>query len=190
MATGERVAAYEESTEGNDVTSSTADPEAMLSVEEMARDFINGALANGAAPTSVVKGQESKHSGTFTYRIGSEIAAANAWIAQWHCSLPSGYKPRAMGYQLRAYALWHEQQHDIATVASFLRDPPLKLGTVVSYVLEALRRERLPFDATRLVEMVNRLPQPVHNIYASFFKSCGVTNGLNGREGTVNTVSA
>lgn len=52
---------------------------------------------------------------------------------------------------LRAYYIWHANA-DLTpeSVAKLLRDPPLKTNTVVSYILDAIAQERLPFSKTRL----------------------------------------
>ncbi|KAI0883308.1 ribonuclease H-like protein [Annulohypoxylon maeteangense] len=57
---------------------------------------------------------------------------------------------RATFVQLRAYYMWHEQGLDPQTIAALLRDPPLKLATVTSYILTAIQTERFPADMERL----------------------------------------
>lgn len=52
---------------------------------------------------------------------------------------------------LRAYYLWHTNDGlRPEPIAGLLRDPPLKVNTVVSYILDAITSERLPYDKARL----------------------------------------
>ncbi|KAJ9161204.1 3'-5' exonuclease [Coniochaeta hoffmannii] len=52
---------------------------------------------------------------------------------------------------LRAYHMWHYNPDlNPEAIAKLLRNPPLQTATVVNYILEAIRLERLPYDAARL----------------------------------------
>ncbi|KAF2157135.1 ribonuclease H-like protein [Myriangium duriaei CBS 260.36] len=76
---------------------------------------------------------------------------------------------------IRAYALWH--QHDLAPeeVAQLLRDPPLKVATINSYIIEAVALDRqLPFDLGRLRAVFESLP----GVVAVRFKSLARTIGI------------
>lgn len=178
LANGQTVATYDESTEStetNDALSSAAS-ETVLSIEEMARDFVNIALEDLSAPLSVLNTTQPKHGRNAASVLGPEVSAANSWVVQWRSTLSPDYKPRAFTYQLRAYALWHQQQHTITTTAALLRDPPLQSATVAAYILEALKAEKLPFEANRLVEVPKYLPASGQARYGSFLKKCGVAN--------------
>ncbi|KAF4456226.1 Werner syndrome ATP-dependent helicase like protein [Fusarium austroafricanum] len=52
---------------------------------------------------------------------------------------------------LRTYFIWYDN-HDLTpeAIAAILRAPPLKTNTVVSYILDVIVTEKLPFDKTRL----------------------------------------
>jgi hypothetical protein len=52
---------------------------------------------------------------------------------------------------LRAYHIWHHNA-DLTpeAVAKLLRRPPLQTATVVNYILEAIRLEKLQYDPKRL----------------------------------------
>lgn len=175
LANDQTVAIDDESTEISDVDSNPAASDAVLSIEEIARDFINIAMEDFPAPALVLKTRKSKQDRTPTGTLGPELTAANDWVSHWRGTLSPSYKPRALTCQLRAYALWHEQQHQIPAAAAFLRDPPLQKATVAAYVIEALRSEKLPFEATRLVEVVKCLPESGQARYENFLKRCGVT---------------
>lgn len=63
--------------------------------------------------------------------------------------------------RLRAYYLWHDNgdlQPD--SIARLLRDPPLKTNTVVTYILDAIVAEKLPYDKSRLHQELLSLLQP------------------------------
>ncbi|KAK4561107.1 hypothetical protein LTR86_005062 [Recurvomyces mirabilis] len=92
----------------------------------------------------------------------SELDQADSWIAQYRTSwrIQPG-KPQASVPNLRAHHLWHEQRLEIAQAAALLRDPPLSINTVASYVLEAIRHEDLPFEAVRLREVLGVMPEVV-----------------------------
>lgn len=68
---------------------------------------------------------------------------------------------RATQANLRSYYIWHANQGLVpGEIAKILRDPPLKTNTVVGYILEAIRHEKLPFDAKRLRnEVLHHLPR-------------------------------
>ncbi|KAM0342272.1 hypothetical protein ACHAPU_009677 [Fusarium lateritium] len=52
---------------------------------------------------------------------------------------------------LRSYFIWHDNKTlRPETIASLLRNPPLKTNTVVSYILEAILIEKLPYSKARL----------------------------------------
>lgn len=144
----------------------------------MARDFVDVAIEELSVPASKINTSEPKHGGGAISVLGPEVTAANSWVVQWRSTLSPDYKPRALTHQLRAYALWQKQQHAVTTTAALLRDPPLQTATVATYILEALRTERLPFEATRLVEVLKYLPATGQARYKSFLKRCAMTEIL------------
>ncbi|ODA80451.1 hypothetical protein RJ55_03409 [Drechmeria coniospora] len=72
---------------------------------------------------------------------------------------------------LRAYYVWRLNE-DLGpeAVAKLLRDPPLQSNTVVSYILDAITAEKLPYDKKRLAnEITSRLqPGPLTGRYRHF----------------------
>lgn len=181
LANGQTVATYDETVETNDVLS-TASSETELSVEELARDFVNTVIEDLSEPLSDLDTPELKRGSGAASVLRPEVSAANSWVAQWRSTLSPDYKPRAFTYQLRAYALWHEQQHAITTTAALLRDPPLQLATVATYIMEAVRAERLPFEFTRLMEVTKYLPVSALTRYRGFLKRCDATENSNRKE--------
>ena len=91
----------------------------------------------------------------------AEYLRAEAWVEEWRTSLPEQCKPRASASGLKAYALWHSQSLGLGDVAAHLRDPPLAISTVSSYVLTTILLESLPFDAVRIKEPLGKLPHHV-----------------------------
>lgn len=90
------------------------------------------------------------------------VLAAETWLKH-HRSLPSNLKTRATPAALRAYHIWHANDDlDPQGIARLLRDPPLQTNTVVSYILEAIKVEKLPFKKARLrTEVLDLLPQEI-----------------------------
>ena len=140
----------------------------------MADKFLNVAIEGSAASEPVLKTLKAKPVQPSTSEHRPELTAANDWIMKWRATLSSVYKPRAMPAQLRAYALWHEQQLSVNAAAGILRDPPLKDATVAVYILESLIRERLPFQRRRITEVVECLPPLLKARYGFFLRRNGI----------------
>lgn len=101
------------------------------------------------------------------------ILAAEAWL-KTHRAIPSASKNRATPAALRAYHIWHANDDlDPVGIAKLLRDPPLKTTTVVSYILEAIKLEKLPFNKIRLrSEVLNLLPKEILSLrYKTMLKA-------------------
>lgn len=88
----------------------------------------------------------------------SRVAAAESWMAEYCASKATVVAPARA---IRAYRIWYENKTlDPEGVAKLLRDPPLKTNTVVNYILEAIRLEKLPFENSRLRdEILGSLPK-------------------------------
>lgn len=111
----------------------------------------------------------------------ARIAAAEEWIARFRAtSSSSGRTVRARPASLRAYHLWHgHDELDPVTLAALLRDPPLQTGTVVTYILDAVQLESLPYIKTRLRdELLERVPRDfLTKKYSGLARACGYTGG-------------
>ncbi|KAI1390962.1 ribonuclease H-like protein [Hypoxylon trugodes] len=81
----------------------------------------------------------------------SRVEIAEDRVACYKLAHPDA---RANVPQLRAYYLWHDQGLDPQTIAQVLRDPPLKMSTVTSYILGAVQHEKLPIDVERMRQEV------------------------------------
>lgn len=140
------------------------------SVEELARDFLKIKLTC-PAPTTKLPKRVPRPS---PQPCKPEVIIANEWVAKWHSTLPPGYKSAAGPACLRAHALWHEQGFTVPEAAALLRDPPLLNATVATYVLDALRAEKLPFEKKRLAALLLHVPQAIKGRYKTFFKKAGI----------------
>lgn len=151
LANGQTVADYDEGAETAEETLTDLPPDPSISLEEMARDFLNVAVEDAPAQSRTQRKPATTQPRSAT---APKVAAADEWVLQWRNSLPPGYKARATTASLRAYALWHHQDLEVPDVAALLRDPPLKEATVASYVLEAIRIEKLPHAGRQKLDMV------------------------------------
>lgn len=90
----------------------------------------------------------------------SRIIAADSWVAEYCASKKTVVAPTRA---IRAYRIWYENKTlDPEGVAKLLREPPLKTNTVVNYILEAIRCEKLPFEKPRIWdEVLSSLPEEV-----------------------------
>ena len=70
---------------------------------------------------------------------------------------------RAGASALRAYFLWRANRDlSPALIGELLRDPPLSPRTVSSYIAQAVRREKLPYEPVRFgAEVMSMLPKAV-----------------------------
>ncbi|KAI9898401.1 hypothetical protein N3K66_006761 [Trichothecium roseum] len=79
---------------------------------------------------------------------------------------------------LRAYYLWHSNKGlDPDTIAKLLRDPPLQIHTVSSYILNAIAWDNLPYDIMRMTDELLAIVHPnviLSQRYSRIMKECGV----------------
>ncbi|KAI9872309.1 MAG: hypothetical protein M1830_001796 [Pleopsidium flavum] len=163
LANGQTVATYNEPEEMEDESlqsESVSDNDQLPDIEQMAREFLNIAIED-VPPDKVTANSKIKSSPKLKSEKSPEIAAAEVWVADWRSKLPETYKPRATPAYLRAYAVWHEQELGVQETAGLLRDPPLQVTTVSNYILEAIRMEKLPYDLSRLKDVLEHLPESI-----------------------------
>lgn len=83
------------------------------------------------------------------------VEEATAWALDFRRTNP---KMRTAPSSLRAYYLWMKDGLTPVEVAELLRDPPLQISTVVTYILDGIRlggkRLLMPFDKKRLKQEV------------------------------------
>ena len=71
-------------------------------------------------------------------------------------------KNRASPASLRAYFIWyHNNSLSCSDIAALLREVPLQTTTVVNYILEAVKLEKLPFEKERLRKVLGVLPKEI-----------------------------
>ncbi|ERT02048.1 hypothetical protein HMPREF1624_00345 [Sporothrix schenckii ATCC 58251] len=109
----------------------------------------------------------------------ARIVAAEEWIDRYRATACSnGRTVRARPASLRAYHLWYgNNELDPVTLAALLRDPPLQTNTVVSYILDAVQLESLPYVKTRLRdELLEHMPRDfLMKKYSGLARSSGYT---------------
>ncbi|CAK7218830.1 hypothetical protein SEUCBS140593_003685 [Sporothrix eucalyptigena] len=115
----------------------------------------------------------------------ARITAAEEWLRRFReTATSSGRTLRAKPASLRAYHLWHgDETLNPVALAALLRDPPLQTSTVVTYVLDAVQLESLPYVKTRMrAELLDRMPEDLRRRkYAYLSKVCGYTIAAQGR---------
>ena len=164
LATGQTVATYSEPEEAEEETSppeTITTNDGLLEVEQMARDFLNITIEDVRQNELTTSAKPPKRLFKSIPKKAAEVIAAEAWVAAWRTNLPVAYKAKATPAYLRAYAVWHDQGFDVSETASLLRDPPLQVTTVSSYILEAIRMEKLAYEPKRLREVLGHLPESV-----------------------------
>ena len=114
--------------------------------------------------------------GTARFSDCPEIQEAEAWIEKWRAARSPSVALRISVANLRVYALWHAQSLELCRIASMLRDPPLQLSTVSCYLLECLKTEKLPFDESRIPDVIKLIPRfLVHGKYKHFLQRARLT---------------
>ncbi|KAI5857992.1 ribonuclease H-like domain-containing protein [Tricharina praecox] len=99
---------------------------------------------------------ETSKTTTITEVFSAEIEVASQWIKTYTSSC--GTSPPLSKPQMRAYALWHHAELELADIAKIWRDPPLSEETVAIYLLEAIKTEKLPYDALRVRAAAKHVP--------------------------------
>lgn len=107
----------------------------------------------------------------------ARIVAAELKMTKYRSSKKTGIfaGPSA----LRAYYLWHGNNDlDPESIAKLLRDPPLQTNTVVTYILDSVKSERLPYNKVRMTAVLSLLHPNVASgpKYQSLFKECQLLN--------------
>lgn len=98
------------------------------------------------------------------------IVAAETWQSQF-ISTRKGGKPKAQAAKLRAYFLWHANVDlNPEGMSQMLR---IQTRTVVTYILDAVTQEKLPYDKFRLkAEVVSHVPKDLLQMrYSSIWKA-------------------
>ncbi|KAF3040851.1 hypothetical protein E8E11_006676 [Didymella keratinophila] len=94
-----------------------------------------------------------------------EYIQATAWARSYLSSTippPGSLTPshiHATVPHLRAYHMWHHQQLPLDEIAQQVRDPPLAVSTVASYVLQAITLEMMEYDASAVRGLLMGMPE-------------------------------
>jgi hypothetical protein len=157
---------------GNDKDLAAANQVPLLSLEqeqitnEDEDDDDDEAQAETGAADGHEDGNEDPAS-ALTKAVATAVTheAASQWLGQWESHNVPERKGKNTPSNIRAYALWHVQGLTLSQVAEAMRQPPLARTTVASYVLEAIKTEKLPHEATRVQEALDVIPAVAHRRY-------------------------
>jgi exonuclease 3'-5' domain-containing protein 2 len=88
---------------------------------------------------------------------------AEEWALAYRAAHPTPIvtkSPNAATFTvLRTYALWHfNPLLSVTEIGTILRDPPLQPSTVMNYILDAVRVEKLPYNKDRLKAVLQKMP--------------------------------
>jgi hypothetical protein len=85
-------------------------------------------------------------------------------------------RTRATPSSMRCYFLWcHNPSLSLPDIAALLRETPLQTSTVINYILETIRTEKLPYERERLREVLGGLPaEVVKSRYRALARDAGV----------------
>lgn len=155
-------------------------------------------LANTLAPTTTSpptkskaprKPRTPKSTSTLPSTEQSELlAAATTWADSQTDPVPTSTQPhhregrKAGTTWLKCYYLWHHEGLELDEVAKVVRDPPLKKGTVASYVAEAVGYGGCEGgDLERLGKVLEQVPMQAWGRFRKLRKE--VEEGVVGGEG-------
>lgn len=131
-------------------------------------------LALGEASAIAAAQSPATAAGKQTATRDARIEAAEARVAQRRASRPGG-RLLAAPSSLRTFFLWQANEDMTpADVARLVRDPPLQTGTVIGYILDAIKSEKLDFPRDRLRDEVLSLLHPAlaNGKYRAIVKQC------------------
>lgn len=149
----------------------------IAALDEVARDLLSLNIGKAATPSKAPKRSDPQASSSTQHPATAAYLTAQQWMTAYRASRPKDdEKLTAPPTALRAYALWHEQGFSVPETAAALRTPPLQDATVASYVLEALSKERLPYEKARLEDVVvGYLAGPARARFAGWLRRIGVS---------------
>jgi hypothetical protein len=187
LANGQTVATYEAS-ENVEESGVDSDPDLPISMEELARDFINIKLEDSSPNNSTLAPSAKRITNktpnaheppepsstssipappSSTKPIHPNVIEANTWLTNYKNSLPTNRKVIAKPSDLRGYHLWYFQGLEVDQIACRLRDPPLAKSTVAGYILQAILAEHLPFHKNRVWAVLPNLHKDYRGVHQS-----------------------
>lgn len=103
--------------------------------------------------------------------VSNKVVGADAWAAKHRAENPvTDGKRRSSPASLRAWHLWHVEGLSLQEVAALVRTPPLRVGSVAAYVLEAATLDGLPYEDNRLVDAFQKCPPAAQPAYRMFLR--------------------
>lgn len=102
------------------------------------------------------------------------VIAGESLSIEYRSSHP---KTRASPASLRCYFIWyHNPNLSLQDIAASLRDVPLQTATIVNYILESVKLEKLEFEKERLATVLEMLPKEIATSrYRTLAKACGMS---------------
>ncbi|KAH8112253.1 hypothetical protein DFH11DRAFT_515747 [Phellopilus nigrolimitatus] len=103
-----------------------------------------------------------------TFMLASKPSSTKQ-VRQDRPNIPASQRPQ----HIRAYGLWHHKRLPVNEICCILRskENPLKVGTVISYVVGALQADpKLPFEHARLSALLRTEPAS-WNRHKAFFEN-------------------
>jgi hypothetical protein len=125
------------------------------------------ATTTNATDDPVQSPEDPTETTILTDEYSSQINTAGEWAATYTSTFASQASHSLSKSQLRAYALWHHGALDVGDIARIWRDPPLKEGTVATYILDAIRIEKLPCDVERAKAAHEYVPSQMKDKFRS-----------------------
>ena len=127
------------------------------------------AEARNVIPSDEIVPTELPNTAESTDTIPKELVTASGWAASYSLTRSEGHKiPPA---HLRAYHLWHHQQYNVHEIANILRNPPLKISTVIEYICDAVHRGPLPADPAQFAKFASYGIQPYKQYHQSMLRA-------------------
>ncbi len=148
----------------------------------LSQDFVNSAVEDikieaesDTTPETVPKTPRPRKTAVAATPVkpkDQRILEAEKWLTVYRTA---NTKARSAPAALRAYRIWRENNDlDPVAIAKLLREPPLQTSTVVSYILETIKLDRLPYNKVRLRnEVLDLLPKEILEMrYRTLVKEC------------------
>ncbi|KAG0645265.1 Werner syndrome ATP-dependent helicase [Hyphodiscus hymeniophilus] len=141
--------------------------EASVEMDKLDSDF----CIEVSQPTTPMPSTRSRSSKSSLQPKSPLVLAAAELVDSYRSSHP---KNKATPSGLRCYFLWyHNPELSLPDIAALLREVPLQTTTVINYILESVRAERLPFEKERLRGVLAELPKEVvSGRYRTLSRAC------------------
>ncbi|MCJ1443174.1 MAG: hypothetical protein MMC23_003672 [Stictis urceolatum] len=92
-----------------------------------------------------------------------DVVEAEEWAGATRARITarqgSSMLTKVLPSHLKAYYLWRHRDMEVGEIAELLRDVPLKVATVASYIVQAVKLGKLPFDKEKFEEVEEVAPK-------------------------------